>query len=457
MALDGSPDAVVTLSGGDDARTVLLDEDGHAEVLGLLGDTRYTFEADGSSLLVTLPGPTAPYCPTVDVLVNEIDRRGPGWLLVPHRPLDLDRSCTIVYDEQLRPRWWFLAEGWSAEDAVFGPDGNVWLRTSSDEVEVVTRQGERVAHYSANPEPGELPLPLGPDGHELVPNADGSFWAFGQYARRFEVPVEIGSDASRMAQVDNTPVQLVSPEGELLRSIEPLDAMQPGRCGFDCLLPWPYGLDFLHGNAFVPLPDGRVLVGLRNQDVLVMFEADGSVAWRMGDPLGWDPPWRDEFLASEGAITWPYHHHGVDFDPETGALLVFDNHTWGGSPWAFDPEDVEARVALYRVDEAAGTVRQEASFSETTTGPLKSSIMGDADLPATPGDPILSVFSWVRAEGEVTNVSRGWGGLTSRVVEFDPEDPANPPLDLRFRLPAAVFPDGGYVYRVHHQAPLDVQ
>ncbi len=451
--LEGDPGARVRVAGADDLRTVTLDVDGGAELVGLLTGEVYTFTVGDAVAYATFAPPPGPVCPQVDTLAHDPGRLPDSWLLIPHRPLGQPTSCTLVLDQQLRPRWWLVLEGTSVEDAVVGSDGDVWLRTSEDEVVHATLQGEELARWSAEPGAGERPLPLGPAGHELVPLDDGSFWAFGQRTRRFEVPVEVGGDETREAAVDDTPVQLVAPDGALLREVDVLAAMQPGRCGYECLVQYPYGLDFLHGNAFVPLPDGRVLVSVRNQDVVVMFDAEGRAGWRMGDPLGWDPPWSDAFLTPVGEVTWPYHHHGLDYDPETGDLLVFDNHTWGGTPWRPGDDDV-ARVAWYRVDEAAGTVRQVGAWRRTATGELRAPIMGDADLPAEDGGPILAVFSWVRDEGGVTNRSRGWGDLTSRVVAFDPGDEAHPPLDLRLRTARDAWPDGGYAYRVEWIAPL---
>lgn len=453
-ALRGEPGATVEVRGGDDARTVVLDDRGRAELVGLVGDVTYTVRAGDRVTRARIPGPAGDACPDVDVLAHDPARMPSGWVVIPFRPVNTADSCTLVLDGDLRPRWWWVVEGGaSVEDAVFGPDGHVWLRTSEDEIEVRTLQGALVSRWSAAPEGGERALPLGPAGHEVIPRADGSFWAFGQRSTPFLVPVAEGATESRPGVVDDTPVQLVGPDGALLREVDVLAAMQPGRCGWDCLDAYPFGRDFLHGNAIVPLDDGRVLVSVRNQDALVMFDADGAPTWRLGDPLGWDPPWADAFLAPDGPVDWPVHSHGVDYDPATGDLVVFDNHTRGGTPWAPSDDDV-ARIAWLRVDEAAGTVRQVASFRHTTTGELRAPIMGDADLPRAPGDPLLAVYAWVEGEDGVPNGARGWGDLTSRVVAVDPAAPTDLPLDLRLRLPRRRYPDGGYAYRVQAIDPL---
>jgi hypothetical protein len=132
-------------------------------------------------------------------------------------------------------------------------------------------------------------LPIHTSHHELLPQPDGSFWTFGRRVRQFEVPVAYGSLESEVSDVDDTIVQHVAADGTLLREIDPLDDLQPGRCGWDGIMPNHGGVDFLHANALVPLPDGRVLVSIRNQDLHVMYGPDGEVSWRFRRPGGVGP------------------------------------------------------------------------------------------------------------------------------------------------------------------------
>lgn len=442
--------AEVALDGGDDHRAWEVPPDGlDLDVVALLPDTPYTLSTEAGTVRWRSATPDGDLCPAIDVLAFEPGRVDAGWLLLPHDLRVDGGSCTLLLDEALRPRWWWVSRGESVQDAVVGPDGHVWMRTAEGDVFVVTPAGDPVVRYASEPEGEDVPLPIPTAHHELLPQPDGSFWTFGRRVESFEVPVAYGADETEVSAVDDTIVQHVAADGTLLRSFDPLDAMEPGRCGFDGLAPNHGGVDFLHANALVPLPDDRVLISVRNQDVHLMLGPDDEVQWRFGDPAGWSSPWADTFLAPEGRATWPYHSHGVDFDPATGELLVFDNRPDGGSPYS-GPGPRLPRVAAWRVDEAARTVEFVGERLATSTGPMASPIMGDADGSLLGRDHVLGVWAWVPDEGDGPVAAAGWGDVVARVVEFDGPDVV---LDLRLRVDGRRWPGGGYVFRAERVAP----
>ncbi len=442
----------LVIDGPGDHRELEVPDGGlDTEVVGMVAGGVYTLSAGGAEVTHEVGVPDPSLCPTFDVLAHDPARVGAGWLLVPHDLRVSGGSCAVVLDEELRPRWWWALRDESLQDVVFGPDGRVWGRTVSGDVVVTTAGGTPLVRYASHPGPDDVQLPIHTSHHELLPQPDGSFWTFGRRVRQFEVPVAYGSLESEVSDVDDTIVQHVAADGTLLRELDPLDDLQPGRCGWDGIMPNHGGVDFLHANALVPLPDGRVLVSIRNQDLHVMYGPDGEVSWRFGDPAGWDPPWVDEFLTPVGTPSWPYHSHGTDYDPVTGELTVFDNRPDGGSPYTPVPGPTTARIATWRIDEGAKTVTFTGEHDATSTGPMSSPIMGDVDGFLGGPTPVLGVWAWVPDEGEGPVEELGWGELVARIVELDGEDVV---LDLRARVDGREWPFGGYVFRAERIAPL---
>lgn len=87
--------------------------------------------------------------------------------------------------------------------------------------------------------------------------------------------------------------------------------------------PWPQ--DWLHANALLALPDGHLLLSLRNQDWIVKIAyghgtGDGRVLWRLG---------REGDFALEAPAgepePWFSHQHDLALVPATGRLVVYDN------------------------------------------------------------------------------------------------------------------------------------
>jgi hypothetical protein len=192
-----------------------------------------------------------------------------------------------------------------------------------------------------------------------------------------------------------------------------------------------------------------VVVSMRHQDAVAKFDASGALMWILGDPAGWDASFLPSLLRPVGALEWPYHQHAPEMGDD-GVLLLFDNHNRGHTPYTDEPDqDPRSRVVAFRVDEDRMTVEQVWQFSDTTTGPIYSGSLGDADrLPRTGN--VLAVYGHVTEEAGVENGALGWGELTARIIEIDRDRPAVPPLDLRLFSDALEEPSGWKLYRAEH-------
>jgi hypothetical protein len=191
----------------------------------------------------------------------------------------------------------------------------------------------------------------------------------------------------------------------------------------------------------VPLPDeDAVLVSMRHQDAVVRLDGpDGDLRWILANPDGWDAEHAALRLAPAGDVAWTYHQHAPMVDAD-GEITLFDNGNharttpYSASP---DPAGDYTRLVRFAVDTAAGTVRQTWSYAPSA--PLFAQALGNADrLPRTGNT--LGTFPWLLEEDGVSNLARGEGERSARVLEV--ADDGSVVWDLRVSVPGNVSSDG---------------
>lgn len=227
-----------------------------------------------------------------------------------------------------------------------------------------------------------------------------------------------------------------------------VERLETTRVGFTSLtLKGEEGYDWTHANGLARDADGGVIVSLRNQDAIVRFDANGDLDWILGDPLGWSEAFVPHLLAPVGQLSWFYHQHAPEWHDDEHLLVVFDNQSYGYTPYGTPPEGpLYSRVVGYEIDAVTRTVRQRFAFGETSTGPLYARVMGDADL--LPNGDLLADFGYLEREGEdLPYDEQGLGRYGVRIVEFDPERPDAPALDLRLVSDGQIAPSGFQLYR----------
>ena len=177
------------------------------------------------------------------------------------------------------------------------------------------------------------------------------------------------------------------------------------------------------------------------------WRPDGTVAWILSDPAGWQDPWTDWLLMPVGEpFEWPHHQHAPMLHPsQEGRLLVFDNGNHGRTtPYTHDEPAPGSYSRLVEYEVVDDTVRQTWAYADTLTGREYAAAFGDADY--TPSGTVLGVWGFLVQEGGVRNRDLGLGIKSARLIEVDPTDDTVV-WDLRLNSTAAEAPEGWQVHR----------
>jgi len=455
------------LEGGDTTREVGFEVEAtvhEVPVLGLRPDTDYQLSArltgsEGQLLeLEPIPftsGGLPERYPEVEVLVHEPDRMEPGYRLVTLKR-DTDKTVLLVlYDRDMEPVWWYQAD--ALTDVRRSPRGTLVGVMSGSGVEF-DLLGAIHRRYTRTPkETYDVKIPWEPLHHELFEADDGSFWSLvyatyevDAYPVDYEEPEVLGGPT----EIRDVDVVHFGPQGEDLGSFSLSDVLDTQRIGYGSLGLTDRGMDWCHANAIVVDPtDGNLVVSSRHQDAAFKLTPSGELVWILGDPGGWTGEWADKLLTPvDGKTSWPYHQHGV-MVTDDGTVLMFDNGNYGATPYGEgrveedEAEDTFSRAVAYRVSEEHRTVKQLWDFSETSTGTLFSSAVGDADPLPTTGN-VLVDFGMLEREGNIDNKRRGRGLLSARLVELVPGGHGDVVLDVSFFALEEDEPDGYRSYRV---------
>lgn len=449
--------ARVELEGGGERWNVLLQGSRVMQIRGLLPDTTYTVSVTigTNTTRTTIESPPAPdWLPRMDVLVDEPDRVEPGLLLFAATPLDRPGSLVLALDEQLRVRWWLVADAtWSF--ATVSPTHTL-VGLVGGRIEERGWDGTLLRHFTDRPgAPEDLPLARSLN-HEAFPMEDGTVWSiasdtvvFDTYPASYQSLDPVGPPVD----VEDTPVVRIGADGSEISTWSLADRLDQGRVTFNGIHLTPDGMDWVHANAVVPDGLGGVVVSARNQDALFRLDPEGDLDWILADPGGWAEPWASHLLRPVGELRWPYHQHGPQWSADRSMLVVFDNVDAGCNPYVECPaEPGGSRAVAYEIDPVERTVRQLWELDQTATGPVMSHIFGNArELPLTGN--VLATFGAVLEEDGVPNPDSGRGRASVRLVEWDPSDPGHPVRDLRLYSAADEGAEGWQVYRSERFLP----
>ncbi len=161
--------------------------------------------------------------------------------------------------------------------------------------------------------------------------------------------------------------------------------LDPTRTTFVDPAVWSPGVDdWLHDNGLAySAADEAIVVSGRHQGV-AKIRRDESLVWLLAPHKGWNEPQLDKLLTAVNAagtpyddsvqlgdaaagdanapeFDWPFGQHSPTLLPD-GDLLLFDN----GNSRHFGPTNASySRAVVYRIDEAAMTVRQLGQYALT--------------------------------------------------------------------------------------------
>lgn len=423
----------ITLTAPDGSvRTIAwpaLSTEHHLPLIGGLPDTTYDIRvfarAEHGGYVATAPftfttGSLPPLMPQLDWLARDPSRVQPGWTLLPPWAPEVG-DLLLVLDAEGRVVWAYdPADDWKA----MTPTGHGTLvgveRAAIVEVDWL---GETRRRYSLTGGSATTLVDWGDPHHEAVPLPDGSVWTWVSETRAVDdFPVDYDRLSTAPADIADQVAIHFGVDGATIERVAMADWLDPTRIGWNSFDLSSLGVyDWGHANAIQVLPDDDdLIVSLRHQDCVVKLDPrTGVIDWIFGTHDGWGDPWRASLLTPIGPpFAWPGHQHAPVWDGQR--LIVFDNGNDGRTTPYSDANrtDTYSRVAAFDIDPVARTAALAWAWSDTTTGPLYSRALGNAD--PLPNGNVLATFSYLYQEGGVVNLDRGRGEKSTRIIEFDP-------------------------------------
>ncbi len=397
---------------------------------------RVTAGEKSERLSFPAPEPDFPL-PPLEVVRNRPGREPGHRLFNLMREAEYELGLLAMVDGEGRLCWLFSAPK-KITDARALADGRLLCLVGKDEAWELDVRGAaplrrwHAANLLKERPPGSIPVACDTFHHELLPLTEERWAVLSTELVKLDYPTsETDPDAPRLPTwvVGDVVVEFEPASGAVLREISMLELLDPQRLGYlslSGLYNGPYGkrtADWSHGNAILHDPrDDSYILSLRHQDALVkVARATGEVVWILGDPKGWEEPWRAKLLRAPDDFPWPYHQHAPSFTPD-GDILLFDNGNFRALP--HDPplpaEECRSRAQILRVDEAARTVEEVWSYAGGA--PFYSPWLGDAQwLPATGTVLIVDGGRTADASGAPTHDVRG-SHHYARLLEVRPPD-----------------------------------
>ena len=216
---------------------------------------------------------------------------------------------------------------------------------------------------------------LQPRMHDMIAQADGSYWMLCDEVRTLDLSAQGGSPAARVL---GTGVQHRSANGDVLFDWSPFDHFDVQLSILDPADRDAAVVNWTHGNALDLDADGNLLVSFRNlSEVTKIDPRTGAVRWRLGGT-------RNQFTI-EGGDTPPFvRQHGVRATG-AGQLLLLDNlgHVAG------------TRAERYEIDEARRVARLR-SADRSAAGLV--ALVGGTTQPLAGGHTLVSYGSGAGVE-----------------------------------------------------------
>ena len=439
-------------------------------LLGLIGDatTKVTVRvSDKGGVTSAAAIPVATKLPSVfpdiEVIVSEPEKMEPGYRLFSVRPtLLLNENEYMMIADNRGKIVWMLDPDEVVLDVKPFTNGNLLAVQDANDMiggplVEYTLLGEELQRWKSASHSRPGIVVDGVDGfhHDVVLLDDGNFLAISKE------PLNIPT--YHLSYIDRQDVgpQIVSsdifvkftPQGEVLETYHLSDILDTQRIGYDCLEPTHSdGLaDWTHTNALQVDPsDGNIVISVRNQDVLVKFDATThELIWMMGTEENWNADWRDDLLQPQGDVEWSYHQHGHDLG-SGNRVLVFDNGLQRASPFVQPPpmaiEDRYSRVVEYTVLPGSMEVIQNWEFNDAGDGVLFSDLVGNARYMPDTGN-VLGCFGYTTSVDGVPLNDVGFGRKAIRIVEFKPGQPHDVVFDMKLYSEIAENEDGWVAYR----------
>ncbi len=397
----------------------------------------------------TLPLPSSVTdFPPIEVTVSDPSRMEPGMTLFSSirwfpQAEDLAFGLLVIVDEEGEVVWYHEAPHRIVD--VRRTERDTILYQYNEGIVEIDLLGNEIAHWYASGlwdgPPSDPVLTVDTDvfHHQAIELPSGDILTLGTEAREYDdYPTSVSdpnAGRERTHVIGDVAVQFRR-DGSIVREWRLLDVLDPYRLSYDSLGRfWDReGYEFIetgtrdwsHANGVIADPrDGGVILTLRHQDAVVKIDANGELAWILGDPAGWSERFRPYLLQPQGELEWPYHLHAPQLTAD-GNLMVFDN----GNFRALPPEepvphaDNYSRAVEYAIDEEAMTVSQAWSYGGPGSDMFYSPFLGDADRLSITGNVLIADGGrLVDEDGVPTNnviAGRKWARLLEVTGDASP-------------------------------------
>jgi hypothetical protein len=375
----------------------------------LRGLTSETYAVSESLTMQTPPLPED--FPAMRCTLSEPERMEPGVTLFPvnlwlEDVARMDYGYFVAIDAAGEVVWYFRSRTRAAPFQVLENGHLLYVHADYREILEFDVLGNRIGHWYADnlterPRPGAIAVDVDTLHHELLVLPNGNFLTASTELREFEE--FYASEFLKMQPRE--PAKVV---GDIILEFDPLDGrivndwhmfeiIDPDRIGYGSLSNfWKSKYervvggptkDWSHVNAIIYEPhDDSMIISLRHQDCLLkLSRKTGEIVWMLGDPKGWQEPWKSLFLKQREEFRWPYHQHSPQRTP-SGTILMFDNSSYRAIPFDTHTPAAEnnSRVLELQIDEVARTVSQVWEYTGEPHDPFYSPFYGEADkLPVT--------------------------------------------------------------------------
>ncbi|GMR23653.1 MAG: aryl-sulfate sulfotransferase [Acidobacteriota bacterium] len=420
---------------------------------------------------ITTPSPPELF-PDFEVVVREPERMEPGFTFfnlraMPEEGSVSDYGVLVAVDDTGEVVWLFNTDH-DITDARHLKNGNVLYESSRrgnayeiDMLGNVVRQWHTTGIPKTDVPERSIPLETDAIHHEILEMPSGNLLALSAELREFEdYPTsEEDADAPRAKStvVGDVLIEFTR-DGTIVEEIPLLDVLDPYRIGFASLDGgyWKEAYkdrttedlrDWSHTNAvFYDEKDDAFVVSARRQDAVYKVTRDGELVWILGNHDNWREPWSRKLLTPRGELDWFYHQHAPKVTPQ-GTILLFDNRTYGASPFTgqkpVPAEENYSRAVEYEIDEESMEARQVWSYGGKDAERFYSQYIGDADwLPRTGNILVTDGGKYTDADG---NPVSSPGTLRwARVVEVTHTTPPEKVFELHITDEP---PMGFHVYR----------
>lgn len=444
----------------------------HVPVLGLYADSENSVQVlvdllDGGRVDLTLDIETRlsnpdedAWVPTIQVDTATADLMEPGWTVAelsvepdPAPPIVfVDWTRTIAFDERGAIRWVLRLDLPQGETftTTRSVTGN-FLTGSFDTIVEVNKLGRPLHSFQLSDHSlhHEI-LQIGSDDPAHT-SPGGSSAHLGNL-----LVLASKNDAST---IQDHILELDEDTGTILNDWDLATVFDPTRTTYVDPEQWAPGVgDWLHANGLgYSNVDESIIVSGRHQGV-AKIRRDGSLVWLLAPHEGWNEPQSQKLLtAVDAALTpydeavqlgneaagdpsapefgWAFGQHSPALLPN-GDLLLFDNGSsrhWGPVCGSL------SRAVIYRIDEAAMTVRQMGQFI-LSKAESSCFVSNTHLLPATgnlfiqPGSAYFDTGSSITVVQEVATQIADDGTVAFGAVVFDAT------LDM------SVIPDGSFAY-----------